>query len=387
MTTNLSDTRLVSIDVLRALAALSVLISHLYSVLEVGGRSYPFDAVVDSVNRIFLYIFRNGGEGGNHPGVVVFIVLSGFCIHAILARAPERARASGYWTQYLVRRFFRIYPVYLVGIGLGVTALAIIHGLGYSPTFHGTEISPLSVVAKVFLLSPLLPGIDPGSGNVPLETVATEMWLYAAYPLVFLLAHRAPLGACGFVLGLHVVSVVALFGGIDPVAMYSSFPRFLLYWVLGAAAAEYFYRDTEKGFGVLIFFTVLTYALLVIANCLLGFKGAYLIRMPLMALFVATALVTILTAEQRFGFAGRALSLLAWLGERSYSLYVVHMPVLLVVWGFSTAGFFSHDTIIGPRLMAFFASLTVMCFTYRAIERPSHRYARSAAAKLSVQSE
>ena len=42
-------------------------------------------------------------------GVAIFFVVSGFCIHLSYSRLPQ-------WSLFLQRRFFRIYPPYLVAL-------------------------------------------------------------------------------------------------------------------------------------------------------------------------------------------------------------------------------------------------------------------------------
>ncbi len=380
-----SHKRLVSVDVLRAIAALAVLISHDYSVLQFEGSAYYFDYLIDYGNRFFLSIFRGGAGGGNHPGVVVFIVLSGFCIHGTLARDPERANSPFFWRRYFVRRFFRIYPVYLFGTAFGATLLYFMQNLALSPDIHGTQISPTSLLAKCALLGPLFPGLDPGSGNVPLETVATEMWLYAFYPILYLVALRSVFAAAIIVTFFYILSVAALYWGFDPVQMYSTFPRFLLYWVMGAVVAHYFYRKNTFAISTLSFSTTASFIALQLANQFLDVKGGYLIRVPLMAFFSAMILLLLLTVESRRQIINPLFSLLAWIGERSYSLYVVHMPIVLFVWGLTVGGLFTVVPVLGPRFLAFALSLGAMLFVYRRVESPSHRYAHETAAKIGAE--
>jgi peptidoglycan/LPS O-acetylase OafA/YrhL len=46
-----------------------------------------------------------------HMGVAMFFVVSGFCIHLSHARSNSRS-----WVEFSRRRFFRIYPPYLLSL-------------------------------------------------------------------------------------------------------------------------------------------------------------------------------------------------------------------------------------------------------------------------------
>jgi peptidoglycan/LPS O-acetylase OafA/YrhL len=108
--------------------------------------------------------------------VPMFAVLSGFLIYrsVLLIRSVQDLRA------YVIRRAFRIYPVYLLGVGLAVIC---------SQYIAGQYVTPLSfLVSDVFMLNVL--GWPGGFGNPVTWSLYIEVVFYALLPLAFLALGR-----------------------------------------------------------------------------------------------------------------------------------------------------------------------------------------------------
>jgi len=98
--------RWISLDALRGLAALAVVLSH---VAEPKGGARA-GAVVQGLV---------GFLGYGRVGVVLFFVISGFCIHLRWARSlAEGERTALDFASFWKRRFVRLYPPYLVALTL-----------------------------------------------------------------------------------------------------------------------------------------------------------------------------------------------------------------------------------------------------------------------------
>lgn len=108
--------------------------------------------------------------------VPMFAVLSGFLIFrsVLLIRSVQDLRV------YVIRRAFRIYPVYLLGVGLGVIC---------SQYIAGQYISPLSFLASdIFMLNTL--GWPGGFANPVTWSLYIEVVFYALLPLAFMALGR-----------------------------------------------------------------------------------------------------------------------------------------------------------------------------------------------------
>lgn len=176
------------LDAVRGLAAIFVVLTHWeeWTAPSVLHRDPTF---MDQASKLFESAFRFTfwAGGGIHPSIIVFIVLSGFCIHLPLATDPSRRGRTGFWRIYAFRRLMRIGPVYWLACLLGVLALYLATAYpSLAPRAYLSELDAVGFATKMTFLSAFLPSLPTGLGNGPLSTVAVEMWLYAAYPMMLL---------------------------------------------------------------------------------------------------------------------------------------------------------------------------------------------------------
>jgi peptidoglycan/LPS O-acetylase OafA/YrhL len=367
-----------SLDVIRGLAALSVLVTHWAGWTDDSKRHFASDILVD-VPRMAIDLLWH--SGGIHPGVVVFIVLSGFCVHLPVARSSELANRPGFWTGYLRRRAFRVLPVLWIATLLGLLAVAFC--VRYPSTFLSPDFSGAALLISLSGLSGAAPifdmqGIFPGNG--PLATVGVELLLYASYPVVLMLRRRGPAILLAVAICVYGVLIALRVSGISPYRLHGTYLEFFLYWILGVLAADlHAARATRErlrsstlqlGGAAILFF-----------GCSFGFhfKGLHALTTTLLALLTALTLENVMTREQLARTSGRAPSRwslrLAAVGTRSYSLYAVHTPVLAVAIGLLSVSQLAGTEAV--RWISFAAVLVVTELFYRAVESPSARYARA----------
>src|SRR5688500_7189677 len=103
-----ASTRLRSIDALRGIAALGVVVYH---AVEQGKQALP-NNLLEYPLRAIQFISSFG-----YIGVFLFFVISGFCIHLQWARS----RAAGHepdirFGPFWKRRLRRLYPPYLIAL-------------------------------------------------------------------------------------------------------------------------------------------------------------------------------------------------------------------------------------------------------------------------------
>lgn len=335
--------RIEQLDILRALAALSVVWVHYWP--------FPRDNLAPVAPWLSHALTAGDNllqivwpRGWSHPGVIVFIVLSGFCIHLPQAGRPERRVELG---AFFRRRFFRIYPVYFFALGLGWLANAVMPA--QSNIWVQPEPWTFGAVARdVFGRSAFWPGAAP-LGNTILHTVIAEMGLYLVYPALLAVVRRG--GWTVVLLGTAVLSLGATaathYGRVE--WAFTSTWGFLFFWWLGAFAAEQ--RARHQGLEARRFWLNVTalLALYVIFNTWVRFPARSLLTGPLMAdlfgprfegaglitgpWFAALCMLLLWHIDFVRLSPSRFWRSLVWLGERSYSLYAVHIPVLaLTLW-------------------------------------------------------
>jgi peptidoglycan/LPS O-acetylase OafA/YrhL len=175
--------RLAWLDALRGFAALCVVFDH--------GSTLLLRPVRD-----FLYQWLNLGQFG----VFVFFLVSGYIIPASLERKGSVPR---FWTG----RLFRLYPMYVVALGLAIVAYLTRHG-----TIRGAEHHPLqSVLAWLLMLPNLLTG--PNVPNVT-WTLSYEMVFYLLLAALFSWNIHRRSGAYAVMFASCAVAL----GGILPMA-------------------------------------------------------------------------------------------------------------------------------------------------------------------------
>lgn len=154
----------------------------------------------------------------------------------------------------------------------------------------------------------------------------------------------------------------------------TSFFSFFLYWVMGAFAAEMSVRAGSSN-SLHWQWRVAGLFLLWLAFCrLASFPESHFVKSLLLAGIAAYVLYAWTSAESKLRDEGGTVTgALAWLGDRSYSLYAVHIPVIMLVLMGVAAGGWSG--FFAERVMPLVAAGTMALWVYAGVERPSHQQA------------
>lgn len=333
--------RLVTIDALRGLAALWVVAHHC-----AGSFVAPLRE-----EHAFLYALLYPLAMG-YVGVNLFLVISGFCIHQKLASTPAdqplRLRFGEFWA----RRFRRLYPPYvaMVVAGAGLTlALTLWQNNDYSldrliATWQNVR---WDFFSHLLMLHLFFGAFAYGLLNGPLWSLALEEHLYLLYSGVIAMRNRLGVagmlglvalvtlawrGVCIFVLGQSPTIVPLNIPAHDALGLQQA-PSRWLEWCLGAVAVEAIMGRTglpdwcRSPLAAGILFT----AALSTTFTPLGWWVAD----PLWGLGFFTLVGAVASRETHArangGYRPALITrLFAWFGGFSYSIYLVHAPVLAV---------------------------------------------------------
>jgi peptidoglycan/LPS O-acetylase OafA/YrhL len=325
--------RLASIDALRGVAVLAVLLSHLPFSVSLA-PSVGKTPVVTSFGESLAFILDHG-----RYGVHLFLVISGFCIHMQWARRKDAAASVdllGFWK----RRLRRLYPPYFVALAMTLAGLFVLYSIsgggaaGWWARFGYASQGQLLI--DVFLLLLLMQNLNGASmrvGNAPFWTLALEEQLYMLYfPLLWLRrvwSWRAALIVCGVVtVGWRSLRPVLPEDLASPWLALG--PSRWFEWALGAVAVEaYLGNITLPRVWSSLWFAGAWFgvALAVLdVPIVLGYPRILPIEDLLFG--VAFFIVVNWAASQRLG-ATRATAWLAAVGVFSYSLYLTHEPVMV----------------------------------------------------------
>jgi peptidoglycan/LPS O-acetylase OafA/YrhL len=376
--------RLPTIDVLRGVAILLVILYHLNNLIILPGgwglgRGADGSAHLPAGSLVMRFIFLPFHLG--RVGVNLFFVLSGLCIHMRWARVQASGSVEPFsLREFFLRRFFRIYPTYWAALGIGVFIVPFL----YSAVFPAgaPEVVGMPAVRDVLFHAVMLHSFVKQymmSIIRSLWSIATEEQFYLLYPLVFvLLGRRVPIAR--LVVGLLAFTVVwrlaFVLANPPPPTFYDgpflvwifgfSLPRYyewslgaLLAWMLAnrnAARAPFAGRLAEilrtrprtcaaLGLGLI----------LAGAGSLLRVQTKYLMEDPCYStgwflIVGATLLQDRLGGALPPGARARAwvLARLQSLGRRSFSVYLLHEIALFVTAGLMRTFHLPPITVAAP---------------------------------------
>lgn len=330
---------------LRGAAAVWVVLYHL-----INGADYP-------VTRL------------GYLGVDIFFILSGFVLCHVYALGVRDWRASDY-LNFLMIRLARIYPLHFAMLCvLGMIVLVL-------PGFTDPYSMPTvrwgfgSFVASLFLVQNW--GLFPvAPWNGPAWTLSAEWFAYLSFP-VFVVLTQWPRSA-RLALMMAAVAIASLLcfqawrgnlggGGGQLASMVRMACEFCAGCCLHRAYASHLaWPGRWADFAVLALWI-----------------GAFRIALVDLAALPACLLLVWLAIFQQ-SWVGKLLTLapLVWLGEISYSLYLVHWPVLqLSKWVLGHRPILSTGASIAWGTGLLVLSLLLSVGSYHLIERPARQFGR-----------
>lgn len=304
-------------DVLRFAAAAVVVLNHARDLLWL-------DAAAVTPGLFSKAVYFVAGLG--HEAVMVFFVLSGFWITRSVDRRKDDAR---FWTPYLIDRLSRLLivlvPALVIGGLFDVLGAYVIEGFHYlgNNTAHSLpqdvreRLSIGAFLGNAAFLQSLV--VTPFGSNGPLWSLAYEFWFYVWFPAI----------------------VLALRGrwnwGLAALPMMFIWPKLAIgffVWLLGTALH---YADTrycrkpapmKRGYAVILLGAggaALGAAL--IAARLRIMPVAY--SDPIVGVSFALFIWGLLRFEPRFPGWLRPAAIYG--AGASFSLYVIHFPLLMIV--------------------------------------------------------
>jgi peptidoglycan/LPS O-acetylase OafA/YrhL len=355
----LQGTRLRSIDALRGLAAIGVVLYHTVQRPPNGipARLLDWPAYVVQFGSSFGYI-----------GVFLFFVISGFCIHLQWARARaagEQAeiRFGAFWR----RRIRRLYPPYLIALAFYLLLPALINGITLSRFFA------YDVVMHLLMLH----NLDPKtcySINGVFWTLAIEEQLYLAYfLLLFLRTHWGwgrTIAVCllarlGWIVFSHMVWLATGTGVPVPEAAASHW----FTWALGAIGVEAAFgliqlprwcRSVLLSSALIVGASAISQLLPSIPKDTLLHNLSWFLIHPMWGIGFFILVNRAVLAEdgwlRRLSFPG-LVSIFATLGVFSYSIYLTHEMVIMQSWRFV-------DSTLSPLLKTPLVILATILFAW-----------------------
>jgi peptidoglycan/LPS O-acetylase OafA/YrhL len=360
------------LDGIRGLAALYVLFHHAAVMLQFGSHANALPHSYFHLLRIFDF---------GHYAVDVFIVLSGFCLMMPIAKSGTLKLTNP--LEFVERRAWRIIPPYYAAIAVSIILNAICYKLYPNADTMGNSTVDrdffVGLLAHILLVHNLIPHYI-FQFNWALWSVATEWQIYFIFMLILLPASRK--------IGLVATTVLAL--------VVSTLPHFLLRGQLDGAAPWYIalfafgmcgaWWDYNGGFtldgqrrtsGLLALAAFLLFAIVGVwktgwfdAN---RWAGDTVIGLGSVALILyCSAIAKQDDASPRSLtfklFSSRAATKL---GAFSYSIYLVHCPVLNLIYSVLIySGMSPSKYAVLLMTVGTMVTLAITWLFYAAVEAP-----------------
>lgn len=356
--------KLITIDIARGLAALFVFAYH-YGVSPVLRQAINYPGF-DAISII-----------GSTYAVPLFFAISGFCIHLSSMKNEEtkdriQRHQKFNYREYISRRFWRIYPTYFIAL-LFSCALQAMEGNTvelYDFLIHLTLLQSFSVESF-------------NSLNLVLWTISVEFLFYLLYP--FWLYIRDLIGLdLSVALGISI-SVVSW--AVCAIWLYPySLPEkwFVLNvwgaWLTGAWLAEKSTKNSDIFRRPIWWITCISVVSIVVFLKELGFfanRGEIAWASIVTMLWIYPLSASILVDRKLHYFllhnCKPSIELFKQCGQISYSLYLLHMP-LMYVRNLTWINIHSGTTRALIWLLGFFAILGISWISYQVFELPYIKY-------------
>ncbi|MEQ6898469.1 acyltransferase [Microbacterium sp. KR10-403] len=352
--------RLNSLDGLRGVAALIVVVHHCFLVSPAFAAAYYGGQTGDSPLRQALIYSPLHLVWGGAEAVVVFFVLSGF----VLARG---IRSSSFdWFAYFPSRILRLYVPVAGAVALGFLLLLAPHAGGPDSPWLQRDASDYDLGSVLQDLT-LVGGT---SGVVsPLWSLRWEVIFSLLLPVIAYAARVIP----AWLFGLICVALSAIGAGQESAAM-----QYLPIFGVGVALEGEWGR-IERLVGGLsrVARGVLWGGMLPLVVVLLSMRWllpttldhSTLVALAQAPIVLGAGLLVVMVAQcaplSRL-FSWRPI---AWLGAISFSLYLVHEPFVLIMASVTGAARWTLLTAVP-------LALVVAWLFCRVVERPAHKLSR-----------
>lgn len=371
--------RFYSLDAMRGLAALVVVIYHYHKFFFAAWGATEISRLGDETfiahympNKIpffrLFWVFYDDGL----LGVDLFFGLSGFIFYWLFS-SKIRNKTLGF-KSFSIQRFSRLYPLHFLTL-TWVTGLLLI----FKRTHIGVDFYSFDDLVNYLLNFMLISSWGIGdwrSFNAPIWSVSVEVMLYIMF---FLLSRYFSLKNMGLILiaffGLFVIYRINHQIGHGVFSFFLGGVTYHLYeWIVT--------RNQTK--------SVILHLLIVLCGLMwvLGIVGVYRQWNPLETipffwrytfipaiLIFQTTILTLALVETRWKTIGNSLAVL---GDISYSVYLIHFPLQVTLVTLVIYFGKSQEIFYNPYIyLSFFALLLVLsAISHYYFERPVQRYLR-----------
>jgi peptidoglycan/LPS O-acetylase OafA/YrhL len=273
---------------------------------------------------VLLHIPMIGGQqikpATAYLAVDLFFLLSGF----VIAHAYDSRLEGGLAPKdFLIARLIRLYPIYAIGLGLGLLAVAT--------QWLTTDTSPSVLRLTLALVTGLLFLPFPANGadgdvftlNFPAWSLFFELAANLVFAVLWPRLSAAWLGAIVVASAACLIAMASIIGTVDGGTLGTNFwmgaPRVAFGFFAGVAL----YRLRDR----LPHIAAPAWAILALVIAALAYAPAEQLKAAYELFVVLVAGPALLTLAIHAGADGVVRALAVWTGAISYAVYVIHAPL------------------------------------------------------------
>ncbi len=350
-----------SLNSLRGIAAFIVVLNHAFISV-----AFEFFTTNETFQNNPIYNLFNA-----RLAVLFFFILSGFVLSlAYISGNNLRYRA------YIIRRFCRIYIPFMVITLLTVGLYYVITKTFSEPNLEWSlwnEVLTADIIAQHFFMTNKTVMLNP-----PLWTLMIEMKVVMIFPLLAYLVIKNPTVTLVTSCAISYVSALAFISideydnfytassHISSILMLIYYLQFFVLGIFLAVKKEVIIKSLGLIPGAVHCFVIIV--LLAIPHAQI--KHDFLLLEIGYGIFTAYVIMLAIKYER---FEKLLLTQpIKWLGRVSYSLYLIHVPIL---WG---AFYILNDLVSTPYILgtALIITLILSEIVYRTIEKPAQYFGK-----------
>lgn len=372
-------TNFVSIESLRAYMAWWVVLGHASHL--VGARSFLPQPLVNIIEHANI-------------AVDVFIMISGFVIaHLTISRREQ-------YIPYIIRRAFRLFPVYLfcllLAIGVSrfyLAAYSLPWAFGSEMRMERAGLEQEHFWEYLFLHLPMVHGIIPDSiipysssaFLAPAWSLSLEWQFYLVAPaLVWLLARSA--WPMLITVALMIASMAGAQSGLIGEWHYSSFLPLAFHYFLIGILSRIVLGDPQLKKAGAETFVILGAAIATLAGPLEAAIWVTFLAIAMTELDMISIRVPLLNRLNHIFVLNPTV---ARIGAWSFSTYLIHLPIFSLLVGSAALHNrnVAQSTVVALVLLSFPLTLVASWLSYTFIEQKFNRVGRQIANKVSMRSQ
>lgn len=350
------ESKLLGLEIVRFTCAFAVLVWHYQHFYDVSGAP-AFVQSAQPLHGLFAIFYHYGKFG-----VQIFWGISGFIFFWKYGNAIAQKAVSA--RKFFWLRMSRLYPLHFVTLVL-IAALQPIHIALTGDSFVYRDNNASNFVAQLFMATHWGKPA-PFTFNGPIWSVSAEVFVYA---LFFLIVRRFGAG-WGTIAGSIALGLLAQMAGLSSPVLLC-----ICFFFAGGAAARLFVDSQQAGDPAKLLMPALIGLVAIGAGSWL--RGTTLDEQNIVMLLLVGMPPLLLIAAQDWTILDRWPRLIQAAGNMTYSTYLVHFPLqLLVAIAFAATGII--PPVQAPIFLVAYLAVTMVAgrMIFLRFERPAQDWIR-----------